>query len=419
MPAWIRKILLRGLATEPKDRYPSMTELLAALGHDPAVRRRRWLTAVMAAAFVAAGARRRAPLHRRPARDLRRRSGPRGDRLGPRPAGGDRARVRQERKQERGACVRRRDLARRSIPRALDRDVRRDLRGDAGPRRTVGRGARSAHGLPRRAALQRARARRRLPDGRQQRRRQRRQRRQRAADARSLRRRRDAARRDQAARRSGRARQGRRRARRGGQGQGARRLGPMRPGRRGRRGRRRGGERRSVTFPLQAEAHLALGRLGETCTDAAKAIAELEEAVFAAEASHHDQVLIEANIYLGVSTRIACTTSDAARNALGHAGAVLARFPGHPILEAWVADAERHVLLDEGRYEEALRENQKVLALREAALGSSHFEVAASDVERRPRVARTRPGCRGGAAHGPRNPALHRAVRQATAPGSR
>src|SRR5580692_5487852 len=41
VPAWLRRILLRGLSADPKDRFPSMTELLAALGHDPAVRRRR------------------------------------------------------------------------------------------------------------------------------------------------------------------------------------------------------------------------------------------------------------------------------------------------------------------------------------------------------------------------------------------
>src|SRR4029434_2421804 len=41
VPTWLRKILLRGLATRPGDRYPSMAEMLSALAHDPATRRKR------------------------------------------------------------------------------------------------------------------------------------------------------------------------------------------------------------------------------------------------------------------------------------------------------------------------------------------------------------------------------------------
>ena len=45
VPLWIRKILLRGLRVNADERYPSMAELLDALGHNPAVARRRWLVA--------------------------------------------------------------------------------------------------------------------------------------------------------------------------------------------------------------------------------------------------------------------------------------------------------------------------------------------------------------------------------------
>ena len=44
VPAWLRKVILRGLKPEPGDRYPSMTALLEALGRDPAVSRRRVTT---------------------------------------------------------------------------------------------------------------------------------------------------------------------------------------------------------------------------------------------------------------------------------------------------------------------------------------------------------------------------------------
>ncbi|HET6281238.1 MAG TPA: serine/threonine-protein kinase, partial [Polyangia bacterium] len=50
VPAWIRKILLRGLKVDASQRYPSMKELLAALERDPAVARKK--IALVAAAMV-------------------------------------------------------------------------------------------------------------------------------------------------------------------------------------------------------------------------------------------------------------------------------------------------------------------------------------------------------------------------------
>src|SRR5204863_5624913 len=41
VPGWMRKVLLRGLATDPDGRYPSMSALLTALETDPTVRWRR------------------------------------------------------------------------------------------------------------------------------------------------------------------------------------------------------------------------------------------------------------------------------------------------------------------------------------------------------------------------------------------
>jgi tetratricopeptide (TPR) repeat protein len=54
VPLWLRRILLRGIRPNPDERYPSMKELLEALGRDPAVRRRRWLLASTAVVLVAA-----------------------------------------------------------------------------------------------------------------------------------------------------------------------------------------------------------------------------------------------------------------------------------------------------------------------------------------------------------------------------
>ena len=55
VPPWLRRILLRGLAAEPAGRWPSMDALVAALSHDPARLRKRWLLGAAAVLLVAGG----------------------------------------------------------------------------------------------------------------------------------------------------------------------------------------------------------------------------------------------------------------------------------------------------------------------------------------------------------------------------
>ena len=55
VPGWIRKVLARGLAREPAQRYPSLAELLQALSRDPVARRRRRIGVGLAIVVVAAG----------------------------------------------------------------------------------------------------------------------------------------------------------------------------------------------------------------------------------------------------------------------------------------------------------------------------------------------------------------------------
>ena len=54
VPGWVGAIVMRGLATEPEERFGSMTELVAALAHDPGRRRRR--IAIVAAGVAAVAA---------------------------------------------------------------------------------------------------------------------------------------------------------------------------------------------------------------------------------------------------------------------------------------------------------------------------------------------------------------------------
>jgi tetratricopeptide (TPR) repeat protein/predicted Ser/Thr protein kinase len=53
VPAWIRRVILRGLRVAPGERWPSMEALLAELGRDPAARRRRALLAVAGVGLLA------------------------------------------------------------------------------------------------------------------------------------------------------------------------------------------------------------------------------------------------------------------------------------------------------------------------------------------------------------------------------
>jgi tetratricopeptide (TPR) repeat protein/predicted Ser/Thr protein kinase len=52
-PAWLRRVLLRGLRPDPKDRYEDMRVLLAALARDPRTLRRRLALAGLGAALLA------------------------------------------------------------------------------------------------------------------------------------------------------------------------------------------------------------------------------------------------------------------------------------------------------------------------------------------------------------------------------
>jgi tetratricopeptide (TPR) repeat protein/predicted Ser/Thr protein kinase len=55
VPTWLRRVLRRGLASDPADRWPTMDVLLDALARDPTRRRRAWIASVAAVSLLAIG----------------------------------------------------------------------------------------------------------------------------------------------------------------------------------------------------------------------------------------------------------------------------------------------------------------------------------------------------------------------------
>jgi serine/threonine protein kinase/tetratricopeptide (TPR) repeat protein len=130
--------------------------------------------------------------------------------------------------------------------------------------------------------------------------------------------------------------------------------------------------------PLEAEIDYALGRLFDTCLDPKDAIVDLEDAIMAAEESRHDEIAIYASAALGAAYADRAHDVARGRQWIRHSEAILARFPGHPALEAWVAVSSAVVMLGEGRLEEAVKENQRILAIRESLLGTLDTDVGIS-----------------------------------------
>ncbi|MES1164659.1 MAG: serine/threonine-protein kinase [Verrucomicrobiota bacterium] len=375
VPTWIRKILLRGLSTSPEGRFPSMTELLAALGQDPAVRRRRWVGAAAGVAVLLAattGARRFvAGNHSLCA------------------AGPDRAATAWSR--DRRAAVERAFAATgsKNAPRALagvsalmDEYVARwtgmyketceathvrgeqsaevlDLRmgclgerlssvralGDVfmtADRAVVDNAVSAASALPaldRCADVEMLRAVVKPPDNPAVR-----------AKVASLR--------EEIAKVKALGDSG--------QCDKATSLGPTVVT----------AAKALAYLPVEAEANFAIGRLAETCIDPNRGIGYLDDAAVAAEASRDEQLYVEATVTMAAFYADRLHDVRRARDAIRHGEAVLSRLPGHPGLEAWVAEDKAIVAMTEGRYEDAITFERRSLELRQQIYGPSHYEVS-------------------------------------------
>ncbi|MES1207857.1 MAG: serine/threonine-protein kinase, partial [Pseudomonadota bacterium] len=131
-------------------------------------------------------------------------------------------------------------------------------------------------------------------------------------------------------------------------------------------------------LPVRAAAEFAAGRLMETCTDAVKGIALLQDATEDAEASHHDEVFIESTLVLGAMFADRMNDTRRGEDNIRHSRAVLSRFPGHPALQAWLDGASAIVAMNEGRYEQAVAFENRAYEARRRLYGETNYEVTSS-----------------------------------------
>src|SRR5262249_9687009 len=115
--------------------------------------------------------------------------------------------------------------------------------------------------------------------------------------------------------------------------------------------------------PLQAEVYLRLGHLQATFGEDKEAERNLKRATWAADASYHDEVRVEAATHL---TEI--FSSDMARVAMGHEWfehglAVLSRMRHPDAAAAQLHLSHVQALIAEGDYAEAEKGLRKVMAL--------------------------------------------------------
>ena len=116
--------------------------------------------------------------------------------------------------------------------------------------------------------------------------------------------------------------------------------------------------------PLQAEVLELRGALEEKAGDLTGSEASLKQAVWAAEAGRHDEVLASASARLVRSAMLQAHFAQG-REWAEHARAVLERLGGNDRIEAFITNALGAIFMREDRTSEALETFRRVLALRQ------------------------------------------------------
>jgi tetratricopeptide (TPR) repeat protein/predicted Ser/Thr protein kinase len=129
--------------------------------------------------------------------------------------------------------------------------------------------------------------------------------------------------------------------------------------------------------PLQAEVLELRGALEEKAGDLEDSEASLRQAVWAAEAGRHDEVIASASARLVRSAMLQAHYAQG-REWAEHTRAVLERMGGEARIEAFVTNAMGAIFMREDKSAEALEHFRQVVALRQKVYSTEHPEVAAA-----------------------------------------
>jgi serine/threonine protein kinase len=140
-------------------------------------------------------------------------------------------------------------------------------------------------------------------------------------------------------------------------------------------------EARAVGYqPLIAETLALMGSVFLQANNSKDAERTLTESFWIADASRHDEVRAEAASALVYVVGYEEVRFDEAHRWANLASAVLDRIGGHDLLRAWLLNDLGCVLELEGRKAEAVRVHEQALALKEKALGRDHPDVGISEM---------------------------------------
>jgi tetratricopeptide (TPR) repeat protein len=127
--------------------------------------------------------------------------------------------------------------------------------------------------------------------------------------------------------------------------------------------------------PLLAEALSAVSFLGNDCGDHTPALAGFREAYVTALASRHDEIAATAAILLAGMLADRARDTRAAREWLTVANAMLQRIGGNPLLHTWSLTSEAALLTVEGKGAEAVAVSERSLAEKRRILGADSCDV--------------------------------------------
>jgi serine/threonine protein kinase/tetratricopeptide (TPR) repeat protein len=138
-------------------------------------------------------------------------------------------------------------------------------------------------------------------------------------------------------------------------------------------------EARRVGYgPMLAEALLVLGDLQVENSKTDAAVPTMDEAVWTAELARHDEVAAKAASVLVYLQGYVDSRFDAAEIWSRHAETLLRRMGGHDQLWGWLFNNRATMRLSQGRLTEALADHRLGIAAKERALGPDHPDLGGS-----------------------------------------